>query len=53
MTWIHWLLIAWWLLHAVAVTASIGKPRRALTAGDAAISVILAFCFIVLLVMSA
>lgn len=46
MNWFLWFVVAWWIMNAVLTVASVGKPRKPITAGAAAVVVLLEAAFI-------
>lgn len=51
MTWFDWALTAWLALGALAVVALVGKPRKPLTPGIAATTVLINALIVVGVVM--
>jgi hypothetical protein len=42
MTWVKWLLVGLLVLNAMAVAASVGRPRQPITLGRAALALLVA-----------
>lgn len=46
MNWFLWFVVAWWILNAVLTVASVGKPRKPISAGTAAYVVVIMALFV-------
>lgn len=51
MNWLFWTLIAWMAVAVIARIYMIGKPRKPLTSGEAALGVAIDIVVVVLLIV--